>query len=139
MYRWLNQNKPEDGGEYPNGYCHFPQYNLEYFEQITAEQLVTKADRFGYKTSHWEKKRARNEALDVRVYNRIAACGWGLDRMTDGHWARLEAILGMHAQRLVEAERSPNTVTEDQPAAAVAPVSAVSPSKGRRTRFRFTQ
>lgn len=140
LYRWLNQNRPEDGEEFPNGYCHFPQYNLEYFEQITAEQLVTKSDRFGYKTAHWEKKRARNEALDVRVYNRIAACGWGLDRMADSHWAKLEALLGMHAARLAEADRSPNTVTESQPRTSVAAVPGppvASAAKGRRTRFRF--
>jgi len=52
------------------GYCHFPidpAYDTEYFEQLTAEKAITKA-KAGVKTRVWVKKRARNEALDIRVY-----------------------------------------------------------------------
>lgn len=45
------------------GYMHYPNkeiYNEEYFKQLTAE----KRDKNG----RWEKKRARNEAIDTRVY-----------------------------------------------------------------------
>ena len=52
------------------GYCHFPidpAYDTEYFDQLTAEKAVTKA-KAGVKTRVWVKKRARNEALDTRVY-----------------------------------------------------------------------
>ena len=45
------------------GYMHFPAedvYDEEYFKQLTGE----KRDKFG----RWHKTRARNEALDVRVY-----------------------------------------------------------------------
>ena len=52
------------------GYCHFPidpAYDTEYFDQLTAEKAVTKA-KAGVKTRVWVKKRARNEALDIRVY-----------------------------------------------------------------------
>ncbi|MEA1919140.1 MAG: terminase gpA endonuclease subunit [Campylobacterota bacterium] len=45
------------------GYMHFPHgknYNVEYFKQLTAE--VRDGD------GRWSKIRARNEALDVRVY-----------------------------------------------------------------------
>ena len=59
--------KIEDSGA---GYCHFPigqGYDDEYFEQLTAEKAVTKV-RNGVKSRVWQKTRARNEALDVRVY-----------------------------------------------------------------------
>ena len=56
------------------GYCHFPispDYDSEYFDQLTAEKAVTKA-KAGVKTRVWVKKRARNEALDIRVYSLAA-------------------------------------------------------------------
>lgn len=49
--------------EHGAGYMHFPReqiYSEEYFKQITAE----KRNKLG----QWEKRRARNEALDCRVY-----------------------------------------------------------------------
>lgn len=50
------------------GYCHFPKSrDPEYFEQLTAEQLVTRYIR-GHAKRQWVKKRRRNEALDVRCY-----------------------------------------------------------------------
>jgi len=45
------------------GYMHFPaeqEYSVEYFKQLTAEKRG--------KDGRWIKTRARNEALDVRVY-----------------------------------------------------------------------
>ena len=50
------------------GYCHFPlDRDEEYFDQLTAEKLVTKF-RKGFPHKEWQKVRARNEALDCRVY-----------------------------------------------------------------------
>lgn len=50
------------------GYCHFPaHYDEEYFAQLTAEQIVTRFNK-GFRRREWRKVRARNEALDVRVY-----------------------------------------------------------------------
>ena len=50
------------------GYCHFPlERDVEYFEQLTAEKLVTKFHK-GFARREWVKTRARNEALDCRVY-----------------------------------------------------------------------
>lgn len=50
------------------GYCHFPNdRDEEYFRQLTAEEVVYRYKR-GVKTRIWKKKRARNEALDLRVY-----------------------------------------------------------------------
>jgi phage terminase large subunit GpA-like protein len=50
------------------GYCHFPiERDEEYFSQLTAEKLITKY-RLGRPHKEWHKVRARNEALDCRVY-----------------------------------------------------------------------
>lgn len=50
------------------GYCHFPTaYDQEYFEQLTAEKVVTKFHK-GYPRREWQKTRLRNESLDIRAY-----------------------------------------------------------------------
>lgn len=52
------------------GYCHFPHSREPaFFSQLTAERLVTRYFK-GVPTRRWELKdpRARNEALDCRVY-----------------------------------------------------------------------
>lgn len=57
----------------PN-YCHFPKnrgYDQEYFKGLTAEKLETRFEQ-GIPYQVWKKIRARNEPLDLRVYN-IAA------------------------------------------------------------------
>jgi phage terminase large subunit GpA-like protein len=41
----------------------------------------------------WQQMRERNEALDCRIYARAAAWIAGLDRWTEGDWARREAAL----------------------------------------------
>jgi phage terminase large subunit GpA-like protein len=57
------------------GYCHFPEgYDDEYYKQLTAEKRVKKLKKFdkndphGYSQWMYKKIRARNEALDCRVY-----------------------------------------------------------------------
>lgn len=52
------------------GYCHFPispMHNAEYFAQLTAEKRVPVIKK-GFTRYEWVKTRARNEALDCRVY-----------------------------------------------------------------------
>lgn len=140
LYRWLKLNAPDrDAGEaYPDGYCHHPQYGREYFAQLTAEQLVTIADRNGYRKTQWKKIRERNEALDLSAYNRIGAAAYGIDRMEERHWLHLENTIGAKKGRLEEARIHPNTVTPDQPATQVEPPpSPTAPRFGRRVRFRF--
>ena len=54
--------------EFGPGYMHFPvEYDAEYFKQLTAEKAVTKFNK-GFPYRVWQKIRARNEALDCRVY-----------------------------------------------------------------------
>ena len=74
---WLEEDQ-----EFPPGYCHFPQYDPEYFKQLTAEQAVTRVKKNGFATIEWQKTRERNEALDCRVYARAAA-EYDLVRLTE--------------------------------------------------------
>src|SRR6185503_1267872 len=43
LYGWLGL--PRGTGDPPAGYCHFPEYDDDYFMQITAEHLVTTVNR----------------------------------------------------------------------------------------------
>jgi phage terminase large subunit GpA-like protein len=65
----------------PYGYCHFPDYNEEYFLQLTSEVFLD---------GDWTKTRARNEALDCRIYARAAAAILGIDRYIEKDWKMLE-------------------------------------------------
>ena len=87
LYGWLRQEKIE--GETPAGYCHFPQYEAEYFKGLTAEQIEFKVVK-GYKKYAWVKKYERNEPLDMRVYARAAAAIIGMDRLTPAMWDELK-------------------------------------------------
>jgi phage terminase large subunit GpA-like protein len=78
LYGWLRLNQNEDG-TFPNGFCHFPQYDQHHFKSLTAEKLEFKTSR-GFRVYQWVKKYERNERLDCRVYARAAAAVMGLDR-----------------------------------------------------------
>ena len=93
FYGWLRLEIGTDGAV-PPGYCHFPQYNDEYFRQLTAEQLVTHKNRRGFVRLEWELIPGRqNHALDARIYARAAAMLTGLDRFTDSDWTAREQML----------------------------------------------
>ena len=87
LYHWLKLGRNEDE-TYPNGYCHFPKYDTEFFKQLCAEQLITKIVK-GYPKHEWQKTRDRNEALDCRIYARAAAIALGADRWSDRKWQKL--------------------------------------------------
>jgi phage terminase large subunit GpA-like protein len=82
LYGFLKLSQPEDGAELPAGYCHFPQYEQEFFKQLTAEHLVESVDQRGFKRYEWQKIPGReNHWLDCRVIARAVAAVVGLDRM----------------------------------------------------------
>jgi phage terminase large subunit GpA-like protein len=92
IYSWLRLRKPMEPDEpYPAGYMHFPEYGQEYFLMLTAEELVARFVK-GFKKLEWQKVRARNEALDLRVYNRATASILGIDRYTDRHWDQMDPV-----------------------------------------------
>jgi phage terminase large subunit GpA-like protein len=109
IFNFLKQRKNEDGS-CPTGYCHFPEYNTEYFKQLTAEQLVTKIVK-GYPKRIWQKTRDRNEALDCRVYARAAAIALGIDRWSENKWERLagHAIAEKRSERPRTSESATTT------------------------------
>lgn len=76
-----------DDGSYPAGYCHFPEYDAEYFEMLTAEKQKLVKNKKGYLVKTWVKERDRNEALDTRVYARAALETFGVARWQPHHWA----------------------------------------------------
>lgn len=90
FYRWLRLDLPLDGEPYPGGFCHYPQYDREWFEQLTAEQVVTKVKN-GKTIRVWDTHRDRNEALDLHVYNRAVAAFIGIDRFTEETWEAMGA------------------------------------------------
>lgn len=76
------------------GYMHFSTDLLgSYYEQLTAERLVTKYVR-GHAVHEWVKPNGkRNEALDCEVYSVAVAHFLGIPRFVDQQWAALEARL----------------------------------------------
>src|SRR5215471_1032680 len=95
LYRWLKSSVPaeEDGELWPTGFCHFPQYGKEYFEQLCAERLVMRVKPGGFKQPVWEKVRDRNEALDCRLYAMAAAAAMRLDTWRPERWDSIERDL----------------------------------------------
>jgi phage terminase large subunit GpA-like protein len=85
LYGWLRRKARADEDELPHGWLHFPEYDEEFFKQLTAETLTQKTVR-GYPRYVWEKTRDRNEALDTRVYARACAQMLGCDRFDPARW-----------------------------------------------------
>lgn len=83
LYGWLKIDPPIGEEISPTGFCHFPEYDEEYFKQITAEKVVARRNRKGFAITEWVKDRERNEALDCRIYARAAASMVGLDRVKE--------------------------------------------------------
>jgi len=96
LYGDLKKSEPDDIFDgYPPGFIHFPQYEMEYFLQLTAEERSVKKDSKGYTKIIWEKKRERNEILDLHVYNRALASIIGIDRMNEEQYLKLESNIGV--------------------------------------------
>ena len=93
------------------GYCHFPlNRDRSWYEQLTAETVMTRYVK-GFPTRVWQKKPSvRNEALDCRVYAYAALCSLNVQ------WTR----------ELRHAEAAPRIElvepTADEPAADSIPV-----------------
>jgi phage terminase large subunit GpA-like protein len=124
LYGWLRLEKPSDellanGSGYPAGYCHYPQFDEEFFKQLTAEELMVRVVK-GYRVSEWQKTRDRNEALDTHNYARAAAAHVGIDRFNERDWRALEATFA--ESTAVEVFAQPAPESNDAPAPAPVPV-----------------
>jgi len=91
LYSWLNLDGAGDDGVYLPGFCHFPQYDEEYFKSLCSEQVVKRVVD-GRTVFKWTKVHERNEALDCRVYARAAAAMFGIDRFKDTDWDILDDV-----------------------------------------------
>jgi phage terminase large subunit GpA-like protein len=93
LYGWLRQPPPLEPGEaLPYGFMHFPEVDQEYFRQLTGEQMRPRI--INGKTRYvWEKIHDRNEALDCRVYARVAASALGVERWPESYWKEIENAL----------------------------------------------
>jgi phage terminase large subunit GpA-like protein len=99
LYGFIGLDSPLDGEKYPPGFCHFPQYDDEFFKQLTAEHLVTHRTRGGFTKLVWELIPGReNHVLDCRVYARAAASLCGMDRWKDDSPKTLQAPTPKPAQ-----------------------------------------
>ena len=73
---------------------HFsPDLDADFFAQLTAERLVTKWIGGKAKREWWKPKAARNEVLDIMVYNMAAAWFIGLPRYRPVQWETLQRNL----------------------------------------------
>jgi phage terminase large subunit GpA-like protein len=125
LYADLKKETPTEeqlatGWQHPVGYCHFfldqPNYGDEHFKQLCSEQLVSTRDRKTGRTKReWQQLRARNEALDCRVYARAAAWELGLDRFSERYWKELEHRLtaDLFADQRVDAAPAPAAPVPD--------------------------
>lgn len=94
LYGWLGLEPPEEGEPPPPGYCTFPSYDAEFFQQLTAEHLVQHRNKRGFVSLEWELIPGReNHILDCRVYARAAAAVLGIDRWKEVDYAAHEAVL----------------------------------------------
>lgn len=112
LYGFLRMERPDDAdAPMPQGWCHFPQYDEEYFKMLTAEQTVARFDkRRGTTRYEWVKKRERNEALDCRIIARAVASQCGADRWTEQHWQEREGAIGASVPEA--AQQKPNAAEE---------------------------
>jgi len=120
MELYNNLRKTADVGSddntrlYPAGFVHLPKVDAEYVQQLCAESLITRHDRNGFAHREWLKMRERNEALDIFVYARAAACNAGLDRFEERHWRELEKQLGLSPPDPAQAPPTPVPMTMPQ-------------------------
>lgn len=96
------------------GYCHFPaHYPESYFTGLTSEKLVKRYHK-GKSTKQYVKKTssARNEPLDLRVYNLAAL------KILNPNWKAIKLLKEKQAQKKAppQTQPMPHTATEKPPA-----------------------
>lgn len=91
VYGFLRLRQNEDN-TYPEGFCHFPEYDRHYFRMLTSEHLRMTTDKKGYRRYEWNKKYERNEALDCRVYARAAASVLNMDLFREEHFEQMKSM-----------------------------------------------
>lgn len=88
LYQLLKINI-KDGDPIPYGYKHYPDYDQDYFKQLTSESLRRVNGKWIWSLPPGQS----NEKLDLNVYCRAAAEHLRLPHFQDTHWSALEADL----------------------------------------------
>lgn len=120
LYDNLRVPRPKPGSAAP-GYCHFPKYEIDYFNGLCSEKRVTHDDG---SVSFEKIGGSRNEPLDTRVYARGGAALFGLDTFVEKQWRRLEVMLRIDPESLSERAGQGEQIIEparEIPAVAVTP------------------
>jgi phage terminase large subunit GpA-like protein len=110
LYGWLRMT---DVGP---GYCHFPEHGEAFFQQLTAEHLVTVVNRRTHRAKmEWQVLPNReNHFLDCRVYARAAAAVLGIDRMAPAKPAPATPVAAPVDQHMApEQPKRPKRPTSD--------------------------
>lgn len=107
LYGLLKLEEPVGEETHPSGFCHFPEYDEEYFKQLTAEKVIIRRNRKGYSATEWVKDRERNEALDCRIYARAAASMVGIDRFKQKDYEKFRVqLVAKPAERVETSEET---------------------------------
>jgi hypothetical protein len=53
---------------YPDGYCHFPERDSEYFKSLVSEKLVRITDKKGQIKYYWQKTATPATKHSIAVY-----------------------------------------------------------------------
>jgi phage terminase large subunit GpA-like protein len=120
LYDNLRNVRASVTGEAVANCLHFPSYNMEYFQSLCSEQRLIEPSG----KRKWVKKHpnGRNEALDLKVYNRAAAVLCGIDRFTEADWDELEKrVNNGKAQPAPAAQAEPSPTPQAPPAPAPRP------------------
>lgn len=138
LYGWLKLDPPMEGQSLPPGYCNFPEYDEEFFQQLTAEKEVIRRNRRGFAVREWVKDRERNEVLDCRVYARAAASLVGIDRMKEQDWLKFgvskTVVKSTDTSNHEHETDKPGEQTAQEPTRSPAPVRKVTVTR-RRSSF----
>jgi len=129
--RWRKTNGP--------GAVHFSQdlprktseddKTYDYFDQLTAEYRTGGYKR-GHRVTWWEKKKAaRNEALDLMVYNLAAAFYLGLNKFNPSQWQTLRDRLNPNSADLFASIEQPRDASQDTAHDMAAQKTAQEPKK----------
>jgi phage terminase large subunit GpA-like protein len=127
IFDLLRHALPNPDGSPSPGCYHFPLYDMVYFEGLTSEVKITKPNG----DIEYVKRGARNEPVDLAVYNRGAASIVGIDRMGEEHWRAFEK-----AVEPMDGPPRPAPAPAPQGPAA-APVITIQPGGIRPTRGGF--
>jgi phage terminase large subunit GpA-like protein len=91
VYDSLRLPMPAEGGEYPAGYWHYPNYEYPWFQGLTSESRIVRENG---KPEWVHDKSVRNEPLDLAVGNLAMyhLCRTCTDRFNETTWRRLEML-----------------------------------------------